>query len=78
MRLIARPQGWNPIPSVTGLLEGHGIKVIEADLPVRFDGLACGVKRSSDRADTDVVVTSRRTSVERRRLTFWRTSWPTS
>ncbi len=62
--------GWNPIPSVAGLLEGHGIKVIEADLPARFDGLACGVKRSGDRADTDVVVTSGRTNVERRRLTL--------
>lgn len=62
--------GIDPIPSMTGLLEAHGIKVIEADLPARFDGLACGVKRSGNRADTDVVVTSRRTNVERRRLTL--------
>ena len=62
--------GIDPIPSVTGLLEAHGIKVIEADLPARFDGLACGVKRAGDRADTDVVVTSRRTNVERKRLTL--------
>ena len=62
--------GNDPIPSMTGLLEGHGIKVIEADLPARFDGLACGVKRSGNRADTDVVVTSRRTNVERKRLTL--------
>lgn len=55
---------------MTGLLEAHGIKVIEADLPERFDGLACGVKRSGGRGDTDVVVTSRRTNVERRRLTL--------
>ena len=67
-------QHWNlgsdPIPSVTGLLEAHGIRVIEADLPARFDGLACGVKCSGNRADIDVVVTSRRTNVERRRLTL--------
>ena len=62
--------GIDPIPSMTGLLEAHGIKVIEADLPQRFDGLACGVKRSGNRADTDVVVTSRRTNVERQRLTL--------
>ena len=62
--------GVDPIPSVTGLLESHGIKVIEADLPARFDGLACGVKRSGDRPDTDVVVTSGRTNVERKRLTL--------
>ena len=62
--------GVDPIPSVTGLLESHGIKVIEADLPARFDGLACGVKRSGGRSDTDVVVTSGRTNVERKRLTL--------
>ena len=62
--------GVDPIPSVTGLLEAHGIKVIEADLPARFDGLACGVKRSGNRSDTDVVVTSGRTNVERKRLTL--------
>ncbi|MCY3820123.1 MAG: XRE family transcriptional regulator [Gammaproteobacteria bacterium] len=62
--------GTDPIPSVTGLLEAHGIKVIEADLPARFDGLACGVQRSGNRADTNVVVTSRRTNVERKRLTL--------
>ncbi len=62
--------GVDPIPSVTGLLEAHGIKVIEADLPARFDGLACGVKRSGNRPATEVVVISRRTNVERRRLTL--------
>ena len=62
--------GNDQIPSVTGLLEAHGIKVIEADLPARFDGLACGVQRSGNRADTDVVVTSLRTTVERKRLTL--------
>ena len=62
--------GLDPISSITGLLEAHGIKVIEADLPARFDGLACGVQRSGNRANTDVVVTSRRTTVERKRLTL--------
>ena len=62
--------GLDPIPSMTGLLEAHGVKVIEADLPARFDGLACGVKRNGGRADADVVVTAGRTSVEGRRLTL--------
>lgn len=62
--------GSDPIPSVTGLLEAHGIKVIEVDLPARLDGLACGVKRSGNRPEIDVVVTSRRATIERRRLTL--------
>ena len=62
--------GLDPIHSMTGLLEANGIKVIAADLPERFDGLACGVKRSGDRSDADVVVVSFRTNVERRRLTL--------
>ena len=32
--------GIDPIPSMTELLEGKGIKVIEADLPERFDGIS--------------------------------------
>ena len=62
--------GVDPISSVTGLLEAHGIRVIEADLPARFDGLACGVKRSGNRSDADVIVISGRTNVERKRLTL--------
>ena len=62
--------GIDPIHSMTGLLETHGIKVIAADLPERFDGLACGVKRSGNRPETDVVVVSCRTNVERKRLTM--------
>ena len=60
--------GIDPIPSMTGLLEDKGIMVIEADLPLRFDGLACDVKRSGDRPDTEVVVISSRTNIERKRF----------
>jgi len=60
--------GTDPIPSMTDLLEEKGIKVIEADLPERFDGLACEVKRSGGRPDTDVVVISTHTNVERKRF----------
>ena len=60
--------GIDPIPSLSALLEEKGIKVIQADLPVRFDGLACDVKRSNNRPDTEVVVVSSQTNVERKRF----------
>lgn len=60
--------GIDPIPSMTGLLEDKGILVIEADLPERFDGLACDVQRTGDRPDTEVVVISSRTNIERKRF----------
>lgn len=60
--------GIDPIPSMTDLLEEKGVKVIEADLPERFDGLACDVKRTGGRSDTEVVVISSRTNIERRRF----------
>jgi Zn-dependent peptidase ImmA (M78 family)/transcriptional regulator with XRE-family HTH domain len=60
--------GNDPIPSLTDLLEDKGIKVIEADLPERFDGLACDVKQSGGKPDTEVVVISTRTNVERKRF----------
>ena len=62
--------GVDPIPSMTGLLESKGIKVIEADLPDRFDGLACTVKLVRDQPDTQAVVVSKRSNVERRRFTL--------
>lgn len=60
--------GNDPIPSMTGLLEDKGIKVIELDLPKRFDGLACEVKRTGNKPDTEVIVISSRTNVERKRF----------
>jgi Zn-dependent peptidase ImmA (M78 family)/DNA-binding XRE family transcriptional regulator len=60
--------GIDPIPSMTDLLEEKGIKVIEVDLPPRFDGLACDVKRTGGQPDTEVVVISSRTNIERRRF----------
>lgn len=60
--------GNDPIPSMTDLLEKKGVKVIEADLPGRFDGLACTVKRTGDKPDTEVVVVSSRTNLERKRF----------
>lgn len=60
--------GNDPIPSMTGLLEDKGIRVIEADLPERFDGLACEVERGGDKPNAEVVVISSRTNIERKRF----------
>lgn len=62
--------GNDPIPSMTDLLEAKGVKVIEADLPERFDGLACAVKRTGNKPDTEVVVVSSRTNIERKRFSL--------
>jgi Zn-dependent peptidase ImmA (M78 family) len=59
--------GIDPIPSLTALLEDKGLKVIEADLPERINGLACHVERA-DGAQTEVIVVSRHTNVERKRF----------
>ena len=60
--------GIDPIPSMTALLEDKGLKVIEADLPERINGLACHVQRGENRVDTEVTVVSRHTNVERKRF----------
>lgn len=60
--------GIDPIPSMAGLLEDKGVMVIEADLPQRFDGLACDALCANDRPSAAVVVVSSRTGVERKRF----------
>ncbi len=60
--------GVDPIPSMTALLEDKGIKVIEGDLPERFDGLACDVQRSGEKPQIHVIVVSSRTNIERKRF----------
>ena len=60
--------GIDPIPSMAALLEDKGIKVIEANLAERFDGLACDVQRGGGRPDTEVVVVSSHTNIERKRF----------
>ncbi|SCZ23487.1 helix-turn-helix domain-containing protein [Afifella marina] len=59
--------GIDPIPSMTALLEDKGLKVIEADLPERINGLACHVERVEG-SPTEVIVVSRHTNVERKRF----------
>ena len=61
--------GMDPVPSLCALLEEKGIKVVEADLPERISGLACRVMRNG-RVVADAVVVSKRTNVERKRLTL--------
>jgi Zn-dependent peptidase ImmA (M78 family) len=52
---------------MTALLEDKGLKVIDADLPERINGLACHVERAEG-APTEVIVVSRHTNVERKRF----------
>ena len=61
--------GMDPIPSLCGLLEDKGIKVVEDDLPERINGLACHVIRDGKYVAEAVVVSSRIT-VERKRFTL--------
>ena len=61
--------GMDPVPSLCALLEEKGIKVVEADLPERINGLACRVMRGG-RPVADAVAVSKRTNVERKRFTL--------
>ena len=63
--------GMDPIPSMCALLEEKGLLVIEADLPEDINGLAChAIRTRSDYPDTEVIVVSSRTNVERKRFTL--------
>ena len=61
--------GMEPVPSLCVLLEDRGIKVVEADLPERINGLACHVLRDG-KPVADAIVVSSRTNVERKRFTL--------
>ncbi|GHA20439.1 transcriptional regulator [Devosia pacifica] len=62
--------GLDPIPSMIGLLEECGVKVIVAAFPDNVSGLTCTVKRSGDRPDTEAIVISEKINVERKRFTL--------
>lgn len=62
--------GIDPIPSMIGLLEEQGIKVIVADLPERVSGMACEIKRTGGRPDTEAIVIAAGIGVERKRFTL--------
>ena len=55
--------GFDPIPNVLEMLEEKGIRVIEIDAPVEFDGLSAHV------GDIPVIVINKNFSVERKRFT---------
>ena len=61
--------GMDPVPSLCALLEEKGVKVVEADLPERINGLACRVLRDG-KPIADAIVVSNRTNVERKRSTL--------
>lgn len=62
--------GNDPIPSMVGLLEDKGVKVIAVDIPARVSGLTASVKRSGNKPDVPVIVVSRGYNIERRRFTL--------
>lgn len=62
--------GIDPIPDMTSLLEGRGVRVIEARLPERFDGLACEARLSGGRPNTHAIVVSSRANLERKRFSL--------
>lgn len=61
--------GLDPVFSMAALLEDRDVKVIEADLPDRFDGLACEVGRD-DGSAVHVIMVSSRANIERRRFSL--------
>ncbi len=62
--------GLNPIPNMTELLEGKGLKVLTVRLPDRVSGFTCLVKRGAGEPDLPVIVVNNSFSLERRRLTL--------
>ena len=61
--------GKDPVHSLCSLLEGRGVRVVEADLPERVSGLACRVLRGG-KPFADAIVVSSRSNVERKRMTL--------
>ena len=62
--------GTDPIPSMTGLLEDIGIKVIVADFPEKVSGMACKAKRPGNRPPAEAIVVSQHMNIERKRFTL--------
>lgn len=62
--------GADPIPGVARLLEEKGIKVLALEMPAKFSGLTCEVKRAGGKPPVPVIVVSTGFNVERRRFTL--------
>jgi Zn-dependent peptidase ImmA (M78 family)/transcriptional regulator with XRE-family HTH domain len=62
--------GNDPIPSMTGLLEDKGIKVIAVDIPKKLSGLTGDIQRPDGRPNVPIIVVSTQFTIERRRFTL--------
>ncbi len=62
--------GNDPIPSMTGLLEDKGIRVISVDIPKKLSGFTGTIRRQKGKDDLPVIVVSTQFTIERRRFTL--------
>lgn len=62
--------GNDPIPSLTGLLEDKGVKIIAVDIPKALSGLTGNVQRPDGKSDVPIIVVSTQFTIERRRFTL--------
>jgi Zn-dependent peptidase ImmA (M78 family)/transcriptional regulator with XRE-family HTH domain len=62
--------GMAPVPSMTGLLEDKGVKIIAVDIPKKVSGLTGNVRRPGEKPDVPVIVVSTQFTIERRRFTL--------
>ncbi len=62
--------GDDPIPSMSELLEEHGIKVLLLELPKSVSGLTCLVDRGDGKAKLPALVVNKHHGLERRRFTL--------
>lgn len=62
--------GIDPIPSMTGVLEDKGLKIIAVDIPKKLSGFTGDVRRPGNKPDVPVIVVSTQFTIERRRFTL--------
>lgn len=62
--------GNDPIPSMTGLLEDKGVRVISVDIPKKLSGFTGTIRRPRGKDDLPVIVVSTQFTIERRRFTL--------
>ena len=62
--------GNDPIPSMTGLLEDKGVKIIAVDIPKALSGLTGNVQRPDGKPEVPIIVVSTQFTIERRRFTL--------
>jgi len=62
--------GNDPIPSMTGLLEDKGVRVISVDIPRKLSGFTGTIRRPKGKDDLPVIVVSTQFTIERRGYTL--------